>query len=190
MELILAIMIGIGLSISAGFRVFTPMLIAGLAARFGWLPLSAGFEWIASTPALIAFSIALVLEIACNYIPYIDNLMKAIATPLALMAGTLLSISVIGVDDSPFLTWGLAFVTGGGSATITQLTSTAVRGTSTVTTGGLANPIIAVVEDVIAVVTSILSIVIPIVVVVFVIILSISFAKVFHKIKNRNRYTM
>ena len=183
MELLFAVMIGMGLSISAGFRVFTPMLIASIAARLEWLPLAEGFEWIASTPALVAFSLALVLEVACNYIPFIDNLMKAIATPLALMAGTLLSVSVIGVEDSPFLTWGLAFVTGGGAATVTQLTSSTVRGASTVTTAGVANPAIAFVEDILAVLTSILTIVVPIIVIVFVVVLVYVFAKVLNKMK-------
>ena len=185
MELLLAVMIGIGLSISAGFRVFTPLLVAGLAARFDILPLGSGFEWISSTPALVAFSIALVLEIACNYIPYVDNLMKAIATPLAVVAGTLLSVSVIGVDESPFLAWGLAFVTGGGTATVSQLTSATVRGASTVTTGGIANPAISFVEGITSVIVSILSIIVPIIVVLFFIVILIFFTRL---IKKRKAY--
>ena len=185
MEIILSVMIGMGLSISAGFRVFTPLLVAGIAARLEILPLSGGFEWISSTPALIAFTIALLIEIACNYIPYIDNLMKAIATPLALVAGTLLSVSVIGIEDSPFLAWGMAFVTGGGAATVSQLTSATVRGTSTVTTAGLANPVISFVEDIVSVVVSIISIVFPIFVLVFIGIIVFLFVKLMSKIKRR-----
>lgn len=186
MELFLAILIGMGLSISAGFRVFTPMLVAGIAGKIGWLPLSAGFEWISSTPALIAFSIALVLEVASNYIPFVDNVLKAISTPLALIAGTILSVSIIGIDDSPFLAWGMAFVTGGGTATITQLTSQSVRGASTVTTAGVANPIISFFEDVIAVAVSVLSIIVPLLVVIFIALVIYMFLKLMTKIKRRN----
>ena len=185
MELFLAILIGMGLSISAGFRLFTPLLNAGIAGKLGWLPLSSGFEWISSTPALIAFSIAFVLEVASNYIPIVDNILKAISAPLALVAGTILSISVIGVDDSPFLSWGMAFVTGGGAATISQLTSASVRGASTVTTGGLANPIVSLVEGVLSVVVSIVSIALPIVVLAFLGIIVFLFIKFMSKIKNR-----
>ena len=185
MELFFAILIGIGLSISAGFRVFTPLLIAGIAAKIGWLPLSTGFEWLSSTPALIAFTIAFVLEVASNYIPVVDNVLKAISTPLALIAGTLLSVSVIGIEDSPFLAWGMAFVTGGGAATVSQLTSATVRGTSTVTTAGLANPVISFVEDIVSVVVSIISIVFPIFVLVFIVIIVFLFVKLMSKIKRR-----
>ena len=185
MELFLAILIGMGLSISAGFRVFTPMLVAGIAGKIGWLPLSEGFEWISSTPALIAFSIALVLEVASNYIPLVDNALKAISTPLALIAGTILSVSVIGIEDSPFLAWGMAFVTGGGAATVSQLTSASVRGVSTVTTAGVANPVISFFEDVLAVAVSVLSIVVPIIVMLFIVIVLFVFMKVFSSMKNR-----
>ena len=187
MELFLAILIGIGLSISAGFRVFTPMLVASIASKLGWLPLSGGFEWIGSTPALIAFSVAVVIEIASYYVPVIDNFMKALATPLALIAGTILTVSMIGVEDNAFLSWGMAILTGGGAATASQLTTAAVRGTSTVTTGGLANPILSFIEDIGAVLLSIVSIALPIVVVVLVIILVIVFVKMFSIIKRRFR---
>jgi hypothetical protein len=185
MELFLAILIGVGLSISAGFRVFTPLLIASVAGKLGWLPLASSFEWISSTPALIAFIVAFILEVGSNYIPIVDNALKAISAPLALVAGTLLSISVIGIDESPFLAWGMAFVTGGGAATITQLTSTAVRSTSTVTTGGLGNPVVAFFEDVISVLISILSIALPVLVLVIVGIILFIFFKLMSKIRNR-----
>lgn len=185
MELFLAILIGMGLSISAGFRVFTPMLVAGIAGKIGWLPLTEGFEWISSTPALIAFSVALVLEVGSNYIPVVDNALKAISAPLALIAGTLLSVSVIGVDDSPFLAWGMAFVTGGGAATVSQLTSASVRGVSTVTTAGVANPVISFFEDILAVAVSILSIVVPILVVLFIVVVLFVFIKLLSSMKSK-----
>ena len=47
------IALGIGLAAATGFRIFLPLLIAGLAAHFGHLPLSENFGWLASTPALV-----------------------------------------------------------------------------------------------------------------------------------------
>ena len=43
-----------GLAAATGFRVFVPLLIMGLAARSGSLPVSDSFLWVASTPALAA----------------------------------------------------------------------------------------------------------------------------------------
>lgn len=185
MDYVLAIFVGVGLSISAGFRIFTPLFVMSLVSKLGWLELGAGFEWVGSNVALISFAIALVVEILCNYIPVVDNFMKTIAPPFALMAGTLLTISVLGVDESPFLSWALALIAGGGAATTAQLTSTAIRGTSTVTTAGVANPVIAFIEDVGAFLASIVSIVFPIVAVVLVLVFVIVVVKMYSTIRAR-----
>lgn len=50
---LVAVALGIGLSASTGFRVFIPLLIAGVAARMGVLPLNESFSWISSNMALI-----------------------------------------------------------------------------------------------------------------------------------------
>lgn len=190
MDYIFAILIGIGLSISAGFRVFTPMLLASIAAKLGWLPLAAGFDWLGSNMAITALALATILEVVSYYVPVFDNFMRGLATPLAAIAGTLMTVSVIGTENSEFLSWGLAFVTGGGAATMTSLTNTAVRGTSTVTTAGVGNPAVSLVEDISAVVLPIVSIVFPIVVIVLIIAVVVLFVKFFNKLKNmRQRST-
>ncbi|HBX19530.1 MAG TPA: DUF4126 domain-containing protein, partial [Porphyromonadaceae bacterium] len=71
-------------------RVFIPLLVAGLASHFGWIPLGENFAWMGSVPALIAFGVAAVVEVGAYYIPFIDNLLDTIAVPLSVMAGTLL----------------------------------------------------------------------------------------------------
>lgn len=187
MEYFLAILIGVGLSISAGFRVFTPMLLASIAAKMGWLPLAAGFEWLDSNAALIALALATILEIISYYVPVFDNFMRGLSTPLAAIAGTLMTVSIIGVEDSAFLSWGLAFVTGGGAATLTSLTNTAVRSTSTVTTAGIANPLVSLAEDISAIVLPLVSIVFPVFIVVVLVIIIWLFVKLFKKIKNRRQ---
>ena len=93
METISAIALGIGLSASTGFRVFIPLLVAGLASHFGLLPLGENFAWMGSVPALISFSIATVVEVLAYYIPFVDNLLDNIATPLSVGAGTLLTVT-------------------------------------------------------------------------------------------------
>ena len=64
LESFVAIAIGIGLAAASGLRVFVPLLVAGLAARADVLPLSDGFQWLATTQALVALATASVLEIA------------------------------------------------------------------------------------------------------------------------------
>ncbi|PYI82483.1 MAG: DUF4126 domain-containing protein [Verrucomicrobia bacterium] len=145
MDTILSICLGIGLSAACGFRVFVPLLCLSLAALSGHVQLANGFAWIGSYPALIAFAVATGLEIAAYYIPYVDNLMDALAIPAATVAGILLTASTVtGMD--PMLKWTLAIIAGGGVAATTQVATTKLRALSTATTGGLANPVVSTAE--------------------------------------------
>ncbi|MBN1522667.1 MAG: DUF4126 domain-containing protein, partial [Candidatus Aureabacteria bacterium] len=96
MDNVLSIFIGIGLSAACGFRVFVPLLGISLASLTGHLELAPGFEWIGSPLALIAFSTATLLEIAAYYIPLVDNFLDTIATPGAILAGTIITASLMG----------------------------------------------------------------------------------------------
>ncbi|HHV85879.1 MAG TPA: DUF4126 domain-containing protein, partial [Petrimonas sp.] len=114
-ETISAVALGIGLSASTGFRVFIPLLVAGLASHFGILPLGEGFSWMGSIPALLSFGVAAVVEVLAYYIPFVDNLLDNIATPLSVVAGTLLMTSVFP-SGSEWMKWIIGFVVGGGAA--------------------------------------------------------------------------
>ncbi|NJN83376.1 MAG: DUF4126 domain-containing protein [Caldilineaceae bacterium] len=138
MEIALSIALGIGLSAACGFRIFVPFLVMSVAALSGNLELSSGFEWIGSYPALLALAIATALEIAAYYVPWMDNTLDAIATPAAIVAGTIATASVV-TDMSPFLTWTLAVIAGGGIAGVIQSGTVLLRATSSATTMGVGN---------------------------------------------------
>lgn len=159
-ELITAVAIGIGLAASAGFRVFVPMLVAAIAAKTGILPLNESFIWLSSWPSIAILGTATIVEILAYYIPVVDNLLDTIATPLAVVAGTLLLTSVLPID-SELMKWITGAAVGGGSAAVVQSGSALTRLTSTKLTAGVGNPVVATVENVAAAGTSILSLVIP-----------------------------
>ena len=161
MELALSICLGIGLSAACGFRVFVPLLGMSVAALAGHLGLSHGFEWIGTWPACACFLTATALEVAAYYIPWVDNLLDSVATPAAVVAGTIIMAAVVS-DMSPLMRWSLALIAGGGTAGVIQATSVALRGTSSVTTGGLANWIVASGELAVSVGTTVLSVLLPI----------------------------
>lgn len=159
-ELITAVAIGIGLAASAGFRVFVPMLVAAIAAKAGILPLNESFQWLASWTSIAILGTATIVEILAYYIPVVDNLLDTIATPMAVVAGTLLLTSVLPID-SELIRWITGAAVGGGSAAVVQSGSALTRLTSTKLTAGLGNPVVATVENVAATGTSILSLIIP-----------------------------
>lgn len=191
MEFVMAVLIGIGLSATVGFRIFTPLLITSIAEKASFISLAEGFSWIGSTPALIAFLVATILEISANYIPVVDSILKALATPVAVIAGILLTASFIG-DMDPLLTWSISIIAGGSTATLSQLTTTSIKSASTITTGGIGNIFISLAEGFIAVVMSLVSIFLPVLVIFFIAILLITFIIVyrrFRKFKNNRKLT-
>src|SRR5436309_10151393 len=126
METLLRVCVGIGLSVACGFRVFVPVVVVSVEGLTGHRTLSHGFEWIGSYPALVAFSVATCLEIAGYYVPWVDNLLDSIATPAAIIAGTIITASLV-THTSPFLKWTLAIIAGGGAAGLVQGTTVLAR---------------------------------------------------------------
>jgi len=159
-DIVIAIGLGLGLAAACGFRVFVPPLVLGLAGLGGYVDVSADFQWLATWPAVTALGAATVLEIGAYYIPWVDNALDMVAGPAAVIAGIVVSAAVIG-DLSPGLKWPLAVIAGGGGAGLAHAGTTAVRAVSTVTTGGLGNPIVSTVESFAAALTSILAVVMP-----------------------------
>ena len=148
MEAIMPIMIGVALSATCGFRVFVPMLAVNIGTRAldadgqPRIELAGGFDWLSSDIALMVFLVATLFEIGGYYIPWIDNLLDTIASPASIVAGTVITASfVTGMD--PWLQWLLGVIAGGGAAGAVQATTVVTRAASTVTTGGLGNPIVA-----------------------------------------------
>ncbi len=161
-QTILSVFLGIGLAASAGFRVFLPLFALSLAAHFNVIPLNESWSWVGNLPALITLGIAMVAEIFAYYIPFVDNLLDTIATPLAAIAGTAAMASTL-IDLDPMLTWGLAIIAGGGTATAMQGMTSVTRLASTVKTGGLGNPVVSTAETGTAITLSTLSIFVPII---------------------------
>jgi len=90
-------------------------------------------------------TVAAIVEILAYYIPGLDNLLDALATPAAFVAGTVLSAAVM-TDIPPMVKWTAAVIAGGGIAGVTQGVTATLRANSTVWTGGLGNFIIATAE--------------------------------------------
>lgn len=168
METILGLCIGIGLSAACGFRIFVPLLVMSVASLMGWFEPMKGFEWLAMPSVCIALAVATVCEITAYYIPWVDNALDTISTPAAMIAGTLTTMAVSSGEMSQFASWAAAIIIGGGTAGAVQMGTVAVRGLSTATTGGIANPVVSTGEWVGAFLLSILSLLVPVLVVIVV----------------------
>jgi len=170
LETILSICLGIGLASASGFRVFLPLFALSLASYCNVIPLNESWIWIGGLPALISFGAAMLFEIFGYYIPFIDNLLDTIATPLAAIAGFVIMASTL-VDISPTMTTILALIAGSGTASAMQGLTTTTRLASSVKTAGFGNPVLSTAETGTAITLSSFAIFLPIVAVVLVVII-------------------
>lgn len=155
-----SIIVGLTLSAACGFRIFVPPLVISIAVIFGHLPITSGFAWVGTYPALWAFAIATIVEIGAYYIPVLDNLLDTLATPTALAVGTFVAAALFP-DSDPLLQWTMAVLAGGGTAGIVQAVTGITRLSSTALTIGLGNAALATVESIGAVTLSVLALVAP-----------------------------
>lgn len=160
LHLPLSIVLGVGLAAATGFRVFLPMLVVGVAAYAGHLPLDSNFAWLATPSALIMLSVAALAEFLAYYIPAVDNLLDTLATPAALVAGTIVSAAVT-TDVPPMVKWTAAVIAGGGVAGLTQGVTALLRAKSTILTGGAGNVVLSTAELVGALLVSLLALAAP-----------------------------
>lgn len=164
MDVVFALCVGIGLSAACGFRVFLPMLALSVASKLGAVHLNTSFAWLGSWPALISLSTAAVLEAGSYFVPWVAHAVSVAATPAAVIAGTLATAAQIdGIN--PLAQWSGSLVVGGGLAGGVHALNVALRGASTITTAGLANPVVSAGQDLTALTVAVLSIAVPMVVV-------------------------
>lgn len=167
LEIVAAACLGISLAACCGLRAFLPLLVAAVAARLGGDRLLAeSFQWLASTPALVGLSVAVVLEVGGDKVPALDHVLDAIQGPVRTLCGILAAAAVAGADLPGWATAMIA-LTGGGVALSTHSAKAVLRLGATATTGGLANPLISFLEDLLALVVSVLSVLLTVLAIVF-----------------------
>ncbi len=170
-NLLINITMGIALSACGGFRAFIPMLAGAIAGHFNVIALPADMQWLGSWPAIACFGTAAVAEVGAYYIPFIDNMLDVIATPLSVAAGTLLASSILPVtDQEPLIRWGVALLTGGSAAGTIQLGTGLLRLFSSKATVGAGNAVVATTENAAAISGSLLSFFIPVIAAVMLVI--------------------
>ena len=126
------------------------------------MPLTESFGWLQSTPALVAFGTAALLETLAFFVPGVDHALDVVAGPLAVVAGILVSASVM-VDLPPEMRWPIAVIAGGGIAGVTKATAAVVRAKSAAMTAGLGNPVVSTVETAGAATIAVLAVIAPII---------------------------
>lgn len=162
MDILTNILAAFGLSGSAGLNAYLPLLIVALAGRFtDWIQLKAPWDTLENPWVIGALTVLLMIEFFADKIPAVNHANDAIQTFVRPTAGAILfaaSTSVIG-EIHPALALILGLLVAGG---VHAAKSAVLRPAVTATTGGVANPVVSVVEDLIAMIISILAVVLPV----------------------------
>jgi hypothetical protein len=165
-DLALSLSLGVSLAACAGLRAWLPLLLAGGAARMGWMELGQSFQFLTSDRALILFGVATVVEMAADKVPALDHLLDALSTVLRPAAGSLLAASVLWPVSDPLTALCLGVAVGAPTALLPHAAKSMLRGASTALTAGIANPFISLVEDAVALVLFVVAVVLPLLTVV------------------------
>jgi len=162
MDWLPALALAIALAATAGIRAWLPLLLAGLLVRGGWLELGSSFAFLASTKALVVFAVATVVEILGDKIPAVDHALDALGTPLKLGAGALLAAAAFGTVSDPLTSVALGVAVGAPTALVPHAAKSLLRLGGSALTGGLANPVLSLLEDVVTVALFALAVLVPI----------------------------
>jgi len=149
-----------GLSAATGLNVSLPLLLVGLAARFGLITLASPYDALGSTVALLGLGVVALVEIAADKIPGVDTVVHVVQAPLTLAAGAIVFASQQSMiqDVSP----GLAIVVGVLSAGSVHTLRTLARPVVNLATVGLGGPVVSIGEDVGAFSLTVLALAAPI----------------------------
>ncbi len=162
-----------GLSASAGLNAYIPMLVVSLLARFtGLIELSGGWRALESWWVIGVLLVLSLVEFFADKIPAVNHINDIIQTFIRPTAGAILFAASANVitEIHPILSMIAGLLVAGGVHAVKSLV---VRPAVTVTTAGVGDVPISVMEDVIATTLSVLSVLIPILVAIILVILSV-----------------
>jgi len=163
-----AVLTGLGLAPPAGLNAYIPLLIFALADRFtDRVTLDSPYDFISSIPGIAILLVLLTIEIVADKVPGIDHANDLIQSAVRPAAGAFLMMAATNHDDAlnPFIAMILGLVLAGGVHSVKATARPAI----TISTGGLGNPVISMVEDGIASIVSIMAIIAPIVAIVLIV---------------------
>jgi hypothetical protein len=138
-ETIALVLVGLLFSLSAGVRMTLPLIALNQFAEHHVIALPPNLSWMGDPGTLILLGVAFVAETLVHFVPIVGTSVKAISTPLAFAAGTLL-MAVPLDHQNPLIQWTLAGMIGGGLATLTHVGLTGARTVSApanLATGGM-----------------------------------------------------
>ncbi|MBK9714025.1 MAG: DUF4126 domain-containing protein [Kouleothrix sp.] len=175
-----------GLSTAAGLNAYLPLLVVGLLGRYtNLIHLSQPFDALSHPIVLLIVAVLALLDFVGDKIPAVDHTLHAVGLVVAPIAGAILFMATSGGDGSvnPLLAAISGVIIAGG----THSARATARPLATVSTAGIANPIISFFEDVVSLVLSLLAILVPVLAFLLVIFFAILMFMLLRRVWGRRR---
>lgn len=147
------------LTTTAGVRALLALAAVSIAAHIGWMHPPTGFEWLASTTAMWVLIAVAAVEMLADKVPFLDHAVHFVQVAGKPAAGAILVGGSVHAQSHEMLV-GL-MVVGALNALGIHVAVASLRGASTVTTGGIANPAVSLFEDVGAAVALVIAFLAP-----------------------------
>ncbi len=160
MDAVSAAAFGLVLAACAGLRAFLPVFGAGVAVRTMGLEVPPSLEWMSSSTALVIFGVATVLEVLGDKVPIVDHVLDTVQAFTKPGLAVLAAIPFVH-QLAPEHSVALAIIAGAPLALGVHTAKASARVGSTALTGGIANPVISLLEDVAAVILIVLAFLAP-----------------------------
>jgi len=179
-----AILTGLGLAAPAGLNAYLPLLIFALAARFtNLVKLQRPYDFLTSWWAIAIILLLLTVEITVDKVPGLDHINDIFQSALRPAAGALLMMAATYhvASINPVVAMVIGLIVAGTVHSAKALT----RPVITLSTGGLGNPIVSLVEDAAATASSLVAILAPQVVLVVLILFFVFLVWAYRRVRRR-----
>jgi len=175
-----------GLSTAAGLNAYVPLLVVGLLGRYtNLIHLNEPFSILTHPVALVVIAVLALLDFVGDKIPAVDHALHTAGLIIHPIAGAILFMSANSATGAvnPLLAAICGIIIAGG----THTARATARPLATVTTAGVANPVISFFEDVVSLILSVLAILVPVLAFLLVVFFAIMLALLFRRLWRRRR---
>jgi hypothetical protein len=181
---IVSLLSAFGLSTAAGLNAYLPLLVVGLLGRYsGLIHLNDPFSALTNPAVLLVIAVLALLDFIGDKIPAVDHGLHAAGLIIAPIAGAILFMAANSSTGS--VSPVLAAICGVLVAGATHSVRASARPLATVTTAGVANPVISFFEDVTSVVLSVLAVIVPVLAFLLVLLFAVLMVMLFQRLRGR-----
>jgi hypothetical protein len=164
-----------GLAAAAGLNAYIPLLIVALTARFtDWFALGPTWEPLTSWWVIGVLIVLGVVEFFADKLPAVNHANDIIQTFVRPAAGAVLFAASTNIvtDINPIFAMVLGLLTAG---TVHVAKSAAIRPTVSLTTGGIGNTPVSILEDLVATALAIAAVLIPVAIAIMLVFMTTTF---------------